>query len=46
LNGLQAVLDSLPHPKARAAKPADFIDSSLIEEIKARGFIDRLYGRK
>ncbi len=46
LTGVQAVIDSLPHPKARSAKAADFIDSSLLEEIKASGFVDRLYGRK
>ena len=45
-NGVQAVLDSLPHPKARSAKANQFMDASLIEEIKASGFIDRLYGRK
>ncbi|MBI4526553.1 MAG: ABC transporter substrate-binding protein [Deltaproteobacteria bacterium] len=44
--GVQAVLDSLSHPKARGAKAADFFDSSLLEEIKASGFIDRVYGRK
>src|SRR5262245_16045662 len=32
-NGVQAVLDSLPHPKARAAKASQFLDASLIEEI-------------
>jgi hypothetical protein len=45
-NGVQAVLDSLPHPKARTAKASQFMDASLIEEIKASGFVDRLYGRK
>ncbi len=44
--GVQAVLDSLPNSKARGAKAADFIDASLVEEIKASGFIDRLYGKK
>lgn len=44
--GVQAVLDSLPNSKARGARAADFIDESLVEEIKATGFIDRLYGRK
>jgi len=45
-NGVQAVLDSLPHPKARTAKASQFMDASLIEEIKTGGFIDRLYGKK
>jgi NitT/TauT family transport system substrate-binding protein len=44
--GLQAVLDSLPNPKAKGAKATDFFDSSILEEIKASGYIDRLYGRK
>jgi len=44
--GLQAVLDSLPNPKAKGAKAADFFDSSILEEIKASGYIDKLYGRK
>jgi ABC-type nitrate/sulfonate/bicarbonate transport system substrate-binding protein len=44
--GVQAVLDSLPHPKARAAKAGQFIDVGLIEEIKASGFIDRLLAKK
>ncbi len=43
--GIQAALDSLANPKARSAKAEDFIDTSLAEEIKKSGFIDRLYGR-
>jgi NitT/TauT family transport system substrate-binding protein len=43
--GIQAALDSVPNPKARGAKAEDFIDASLIEEIRKSGFIDRLYGR-
>jgi hypothetical protein len=46
LKGLQAVLDSLPNPKAKGAKATDFFDSSILEEIKASGYIDKLYGRK
>jgi hypothetical protein len=45
-NGVQAVLDSLSHPKARTAKASQFMDASLIEEVKASGFIERLYGKK
>jgi ABC-type nitrate/sulfonate/bicarbonate transport system substrate-binding protein len=45
-DGVQAVLDSLPHPKARNAKASQFIDASVIEEIKASGFIDGLSGKK
>ena len=43
--GVQTALDSLLTPKARGARAEDFIDSSLMEEIKKGGFIDRLYGR-
>ena len=44
-NGIQSVLDSLPHPNARSAKPASLIDTSVLEEIKKSGFIEKLYGR-
>jgi len=44
-NGMQSVLDSLPHPNARNAKPANFMDTSILEELKKNGFIDKLYGR-
>ena len=43
--GIQAVLDSLPNPKARVASAEDYTDSSLMEEIKKSGFIERLYGK-
>jgi len=43
--GIQNVLDSLTHPNARTVKPAAIMDTSLMEEIKKSGFIDRLYGR-
>ena len=45
LNGIQNALDSLTHPNARNAKPASLMDTSIIEEIKKSGFIDKLYGR-
>jgi ABC-type nitrate/sulfonate/bicarbonate transport system substrate-binding protein len=44
-NGMQNALDSLANPKARGAKAEDFMDTSVVEEIKQSGFIDRLYGR-
>ena len=44
-NGIQSVLDSLPHPNARNVKPASVIDTSVLEEIKKSGFFDKLYGR-
>jgi hypothetical protein len=31
------------HPKARAAKPKDFADSSFIKELDQSGYIDNLY---
>jgi ABC-type nitrate/sulfonate/bicarbonate transport system substrate-binding protein len=43
--GIQTVLDSLLTPKARGARAETFMDTSLMEEIKKSGFIDRLYGR-
>jgi len=44
-NGIQSVLDSLPHPNARNVRPASVMDPSILEEIKKSGFIDKLYGR-
>ncbi len=43
--GIQAVLESLPNPKARSAKAESFVDATLFEEIKKSGYIDRLYGK-
>lgn len=45
LKGVQAALDSVVTAKDRNPQAKDFIDSSLIEEIKKSGYIDRLYGR-
>ena len=44
-NGIQSALDSITHPNARNVKPASVMDTSIIEEIKKSGFIDKLYGR-
>jgi len=44
-NGIQSALDSISHPNARNVKPASVMDTSIIEEIKKSGFIDKLYGR-
>src|SRR5437016_5627677 len=44
-NGVQSALDSLTHPNARITKPATLMDTSIMEEIKKSGFIDKLYGR-
>jgi len=43
--GVQGALDSLTHPNAKTTKPASIMDTSLMEEIKKSGFIDKLYGR-
>ena len=44
-NGIQGALDSLVHPNARNVKPANLMDTSIMEEIRKSGFIDKLYGR-
>jgi ABC-type nitrate/sulfonate/bicarbonate transport system substrate-binding protein len=44
-NGIQSALDSLTHPNAKILRPAALMDTSLLEEIKKSGFIDKLYGR-
>ena len=47
LEGLKTILDqlALKDPKARAAKPQDFVDARFVEEFDKSGFIDALYGR-
>ena len=44
-NGVQSVLDSLTHPNAKTTKPQSIMDTSILEEIRKSGFIDKLYGR-
>jgi ABC-type nitrate/sulfonate/bicarbonate transport system substrate-binding protein len=46
--GLKTVIDSLvaDNPKAKEAKPEDFIDSQFIKELDDRGFIDNLKSKK
>jgi NitT/TauT family transport system substrate-binding protein len=44
-NGIQNALDSLGHPNARNVKPAALMDTSVLEEVRKSGFIDKLYGR-
>ena len=48
LDGLKTILDQLGEkdPKARAAKPQDFVDNRFVEEFDKNGFIDGLYGKK
>jgi ABC-type nitrate/sulfonate/bicarbonate transport system substrate-binding protein len=43
VRGIQNVIDALPTPKAKGAKAEDYIDATLLEEIRASGMIDRLY---
>jgi ABC-type nitrate/sulfonate/bicarbonate transport system substrate-binding protein len=40
--GIQNVIDALPTPKAKGAKAEDFIDVTLMEEIRAGGLMERL----
>jgi NitT/TauT family transport system substrate-binding protein len=44
-NGIQSALDSLTHPNAKTTKPSSLMDTSLLDEIKKSGFLDKLYGR-
>ena len=46
--GIKIIIDqiSLSNPKARNAKPQDFIDARFVEEFDKSGYIDSLYGRK
>jgi ABC-type nitrate/sulfonate/bicarbonate transport system substrate-binding protein len=48
LEGLKTILDqlALKDPKAKAAKPQDFVDARFVEEFDKSGYIDSLYGRK
>ena len=49
LEGIKNILEPLAQtdPKAKAAKPEDFVDMSFIKELDESGFIDELYqGRK
>jgi NitT/TauT family transport system substrate-binding protein len=43
--GIQNVIDSLPTPKAKGARADDFSDSTLLEEIRKSGFLERLQGK-
>ena len=43
--GVQSVLNFTRHPGAKAAKPEQFIDNSILSEIEKSGFVNQLYGR-
>ena len=48
VEGLKTIIDqlALTNPKAKSAKPQDFIDARFVEEFDKSGYIDSLYGRK
>jgi NitT/TauT family transport system substrate-binding protein len=48
LEGIKTILDQLGQkdPKARAAKPQDFVDTRFIEELDKSGYIEGLYRAK
>jgi NitT/TauT family transport system substrate-binding protein len=48
VEGLKTVLDDVAErdPRAKTAKPEQFIDSTFIKELDASGFIDNLYKKK
>jgi NitT/TauT family transport system substrate-binding protein len=47
LTGIQTILDELAKkdPKAKTARPDEFVDSSFVKKLDEEGFIDRLYKR-
>src|SRR5215813_12658444 len=48
LEGIKNILDPLAEidPKAKAAKPEDFVDISFVRELDQSGYIDELYKSK
>ena len=48
MTGLKTIIDQIAatNPKAKSAKPEDFIDARFVEEFDKSGYIDSLYGRK
>lgn len=47
LAGIQTILDELGrrNPKAKAMRPEEFVDSSLVKKLDDEGLFDRLYKR-
>jgi NitT/TauT family transport system substrate-binding protein len=43
--GVQSAIDSLALPKVRRTQAKEFMDTTLLEEIRKNGFIERLYGK-
>ncbi len=48
LKAIRATLEIISEdiPKARYARPEEFVDSSILREIEASGFIERLYAHE
>ncbi|HTF92613.1 MAG TPA: hypothetical protein VK632_06180, partial [Verrucomicrobiae bacterium] len=48
LDGLKTVIDDIAErdPRAKTAKPEQFVDMSFIRELDQSGFIDGLYKKK
>jgi len=48
LEGLKTVIDELAErdPRAKTAKPEQFVDNTFIRELDQSGFIDGLYKKK
>jgi len=48
VEGLKIIIEqlALTNPRAKNAKPQDFIDARFLEEFDKGGYIDGLYGRK
>jgi len=45
LEGLQSVLNESLHPEAKTARPEQFVNTALLDELKAAGFFDELRAR-
>jgi len=45
VRGIQNVIDALPTAKAKSAKAEDYIDATLMDEIRKSGFVERLTGK-
>jgi len=48
LEGLKTVLDEIAErdPRAKSAKPEQFVDLTFIRELDQSGFVDGLYKKK
>jgi len=48
IEGLKTIIDPLADtdPKAKTAKPEDFVDMSFIRELEQSGYIDNLYKKR